>query len=55
MVKKTVKEALNAFFLEQEDSGLWGKRSGDCFCDVLSSGKSISKSSRKNAVNAFIF
>lgn len=26
MAKKIVKEALNAFFLEQDDSGLWGKR-----------------------------
>jgi hypothetical protein len=28
-----VKEALNAFFLEQNDSGLWDKGRGDSLCD----------------------
>ena len=30
-----MKEALNAFFLEQDDSGLWDKGKGNSLCDVL--------------------
>ena len=31
--KNIVKEALNAFFLEQNQSGLWDKGRGDSICD----------------------